>query len=115
MLHEAEKICDSICLIEGGQVILDGTLAEVRAAFPLRSLRVAWADETEPPAGLDGVRHVEKHEGSWRLTIDEGTDPSALLPQLAAAGRLTFFSADGPASARSSWRRWPGSAAEVAA
>ena len=96
MLHEAEKICDSICLIEGGQVILDGTMTEVRAAFPLRSLRVAWADGTEPPAGLDGVRHVEKHEGSWRLTIDEGTDPSALLPQLAAAGRLTFFSAGRP-------------------
>ena len=96
MLHEAEKICDAICLIDDGEVILDGTMAEVRAAFPLRSVRVAWADDAEPPADLPGVRHRERSEGSWRLTVDEDVDPDALLPVLAAAGRLTFFSANRP-------------------
>ncbi|MFO7608193.1 MAG: ATP-binding cassette domain-containing protein [Candidatus Krumholzibacteriia bacterium] len=96
MLHEAEKICDAICLIEGGEVILDGTMAAVRAAFPLRSVRVAWEGDAAPPAGLPDVTHAEHHEGSWRLTLAEGADPTALLPHLAAAGRLTFFSANRP-------------------
>jgi ABC-2 type transport system ATP-binding protein len=96
MLAEADKICDAICLIEDGEVILDGTMAAVRAAFPLRSVRVAWEGDIEPPSGLPGVRHVESSEGSWRLTLEEDADPGALLPRLTAAGRLTLFSANRP-------------------
>jgi ABC-2 type transport system ATP-binding protein len=96
MLAEAEKICDAICLIEGGEVILDGTMAAVRAQFPLQSVRVAWDDETEPPADLPGVLRREHNEGSWRLTLDAGTAARDLLPALTAAGPLTLFSANRP-------------------
>ncbi len=96
MLAEAEKICDAICLIEGGEVILDGTLDEVRSRFPLQSVRVAWDDGTEPPAGLAGVTHQEFVEGRWQLTLAEGVDPRSLLPDLTAAGPLTLFSANRP-------------------
>jgi ABC-2 type transport system ATP-binding protein len=96
MLAEAEKICDFICLIEGGQVIIDGSMDEVRANFPLRSVRVAYADPTEPPADLSGILHREKHEGSWRLMLDEGAAPGDLLARLSAAGPLTLYSANRP-------------------
>ncbi len=96
MLHEAEKVCDAICLIDDGAVILDGTMAEVRAAFPLRSVRVAWDGDVQPPADLPGVARTEASEGGWLLTVDEGVDPASLLTRLAAAGRLTYFSAGRP-------------------
>jgi len=96
MLHEAEKVCDAICLIDDGRVILDGTMAEVRAAFPLRSVRVAWDGDVQPPADLQGVTRMEESEGGWLLTVGEGVDPAALLPRLAEAGRLTYFSAGRP-------------------
>ncbi len=96
MLAEAEKICDSICLIEDGRVILDGSLDRVRADFPLRSVRVAWADGAAPPDDLPGVVARERSEGAWRLTLAEGADPQALLPALSAAGRLTLFAANRP-------------------
>jgi len=96
MLSEAEKICDAICLIEGGEVIVDGTMADVRAGFPLRSVRVAWDGNVEPPAELAGVLHREFNEGTWQLTLAEGIDPPTLLPPLTAAGPLTLFSANRP-------------------
>ncbi len=96
MLAEAEKICDSICLIEGGEIIIDGSLEEVRAGFPLKSVRVAWKDGGSPPDDLPGVLHRELHEGSWRLTLAEGYEPQNLLPLLSAAGPLTLFSANRP-------------------
>jgi ABC-2 type transport system ATP-binding protein len=96
MLAEAERICDAICLIEGGQKILDGSLPEVRAAFPLRAVRVAWDGEVSPPADLPGVTQQEFHEGSWRLLLEDGADPRALLPRLQAAGPLTLFAANRP-------------------
>jgi ABC-2 type transport system ATP-binding protein len=96
MLSEAEKICDFICLIEGGEIILDGPLEKVRADFPLQSLRVAWEGSPEPPPDLPGVLHREKSEGSWRLTLAEGINPRDLLPELMAYGPLTLFSANRP-------------------
>jgi len=96
MLSEAEKICDSICLIEGGEIILDGPLEKIRADFPLESVRVAWEGNPEPPADLPGVLHREKSEGSWRLTLAEGVNPRELLPDLMAFGPLTLFSANRP-------------------
>ncbi len=96
MLAEAEKICDAICLIEGGEVILDGTLDEVRERFPLKSVRVAWEGDVEPPADLAGVTRQKFVEGHWQLTLAEGADPRSLLPALLAAGPLTLFSANRP-------------------
>jgi ABC-2 type transport system ATP-binding protein len=96
MLAEAEKICDAICLIEGGEVILDGTMDEVRRLFPLHSVRVAYSDGAEPPPDLPGIIAREPSEGGWRLTLDEGADPQALLPVLTAAGPLALFAAHRP-------------------
>ena len=96
MLAEAEKICDAICLIEGGEVILDGPLDRIRAEFPLQSLQVAWEGAVEPPATLPGVVRSELSGGIWRLTLEVGIDPRSLLPQLMAAGPLTLFSANRP-------------------
>lgn len=96
MLAEAERICDAICLIEGGEKILDGSLPSVRASFPLRSVRVAWEGELAPPDDLPGIAHRELHEGSWRLMLEEGADTQALLPRLQAVGQLTLFSANRP-------------------
>jgi ABC-2 type transport system ATP-binding protein len=96
MLAEAEKICDSICLIEAGEVIVDGTLDEVRTGFPMRSVHVAWEGDVQPPQNLPGVRHQELHQGVWHLMLEEGTDPRDLLPALTGAGSIALFSANRP-------------------
>jgi ABC-2 type transport system ATP-binding protein len=96
MLAEAEKICDAICLIEGGEKILDGTLDAVRQEFPMHSVHVAFADGSEPPAKLPQVTQRKFEDGVWRLTLVEGSDPQELLRQLAAKGALTYFSANRP-------------------
>lgn len=96
MLAEAEKICDAICLIEGGQKILDGTLDRVRAEFPFQSVRVAYADGREPSAVLPGVVGRVRDEGVWKLTLEKGADAQALLRILADAGPVSLFSANRP-------------------
>ncbi len=96
MLAEAEKICDSICLIEGGKVIIDGPLDRVRAEFPLRSVRVAWEQDVTPPEGLPGVVRMARNEGTWRLTLGGDADLDALLDVLTGLGRLTLYAANRP-------------------
>lgn len=96
MLSEAEKVCDSICLIEGGELIVDGTMEDVRRDFRLKSIQVAYDDDTSVPEDLPGVLHREFKEGTWRLTLGEGVDPNGLLPLLAAVGPVSLFSANRP-------------------
>jgi ABC-2 type transport system ATP-binding protein len=96
MLAEAEKICDAICLIDGGVKILDGPLDEVREAFPLRVVQVAYVDGREPPAELPSVVDRKREDGVWRLVLAEGADPRGLLPILHEAGPLSLFAANRP-------------------
>ena len=96
MLAEAERLCDAVCLIEGGVKILDGSLAAVREAFPFQMVRVAYRNGNEPPADLPGVADRRLEEGAWRLELAPGHDPQALLTPLAAAGPLSLFSANRP-------------------
>jgi len=96
MLAEAERICDSVCLIEGGVKILDGTLSEVREAFPFHLVKVAYKDGAEPPADLPGVADRVLDEGTWRLALEPGRDPQTLLAPLSAAGPLSLFAANRP-------------------
>ncbi|MBU8870750.1 MAG: ATP-binding cassette domain-containing protein [Gemmatimonadales bacterium] len=96
MLAEAEKICDSICLIEGGEVIVNGSLDEVRAGFPMRSVHVAWEGDVQPPEHLPGVTNQEFVQGVWHLMMADGADSGKLLSVLSEAGPLTLFSANRP-------------------
>jgi len=96
MLAEAERLCDSVCLIEAGEKILDGSLDEVRQSFAFHMVRVAYRDGTEPPADLPGVTGRRLDEGTWRLELEADHDPGTLLEPLAAAGPLSLFSANRP-------------------
>jgi ABC-2 type transport system ATP-binding protein len=96
MLAEAERLCDAVCLIEGGQKILDGPLADVRAAFPFHMVRVAYQGDHEPPVDLPGVNDRRLDEGTWRLELEPDRNPQSLLEPLAAAGPLSLFAANRP-------------------
>jgi ABC-2 type transport system ATP-binding protein len=96
MLAEAEQICDAICLIEGGEKILDGTLDDIRRDFPLHSIQLAYADGRQPPPEIAGISQQEFEAGVWRLTLHEESDPQQLLNELAQAGPVSLFSANRP-------------------
>ena len=96
MLAEAEQLCDAICLIEGGEKILDGSLEQVREGFPLRSVKVVFTNGEEVPDGLPDVTQRERDGDGWRLTLREGADVDGLHDRLRAHGSLSLFSANRP-------------------
>jgi ABC-2 type transport system ATP-binding protein len=96
MLAEAEKICDAICLIDGGQKILDGALEVVRREFSSHLVQIAFADGREPPASLPEITHRKFEEGIWHLSLAGGTDPQQVLQKLQASGPVSLFTANRP-------------------
>lgn len=96
MLAQAERLCDHICLIEGGEVVVDGTIDIVRDRFPQDSIRAAFTEGVAMPESLPGVARIERDENAWRLTLEPETDPQRVLDALREHGPISLFAARRP-------------------
>jgi ABC-2 type transport system ATP-binding protein len=92
-MFQIEHVCREFCIVAGGVVRANGTLAALRDGFPSRTLRVApdlpairavfaAAGAGEPTRGDDGDLAYE---------FPRGTDFGALLRAAVAAGPLETF------------------------
>ena len=95
-LELVERLCDQVVIIESGEVVASGAIAELRRRAAPRHLRV----ELEPPAGADGswaarlpgVEVVRADGDAVVLALPEDGDEQAVLGQAMAVGRVRHFS-----------------------
>ena len=78
-----EALCDRILLINRGQAVLYGPLAEIKRDYAPNAVQVR---ASHVPAGLPGVVEVEPENGSFNLALAEGTNPQAVLRALLDRG-----------------------------
>jgi ABC-2 type transport system ATP-binding protein len=85
-----EAMCDRIALIDHGQVILAGTVAEVRRQFSRNILHLHGSGRLPD---LPGVIDIEQRTASdWFLTLAEETRVEAILQTVIAAPDFTLDS-----------------------
>ncbi len=78
-----ESLCDRIALIHRGQVVLQGTVAEVRRQFATNILYLNGNGEL---ANLAGVLNIERRTASdWYLTLAADTTPQTVLQAILEA------------------------------
>jgi ABC-2 type transport system ATP-binding protein len=94
-LDLVEDLCESIVLIDRGQVVLEGRLRELRADSPDRFLRV---DIDVDDAWLGGlpVRRVERDATGSRLLLAPGARATDVLDAIRARGEVTDFGVEAP-------------------
>jgi len=82
-MHQVEELCDRIVMINDGQVILSGSVSEIRRRFQGGDLRVVCT----PCLGeLEGVSEVKRQGRNLILRLLPGTEPTMILHQLLAQG-----------------------------
>jgi ABC-2 type transport system ATP-binding protein len=90
ILEQAEKLCDSVCIIARGSKVLDGTVAEVKRGHSGRHVVVAVERGFESVRVLlDDPKLVAKSDNYGQyaeLELAEGADPQLLLRGLVNAG-----------------------------
>jgi ABC-2 type transport system ATP-binding protein len=91
LMDNAERLCDAVCIIARGEVVLDGPLAEVKAQHGGR--HVALALESGDGIGeiLGDRRLVKRVDDSNRyfeVELADGADPQELLRRVMAAGAM---------------------------
>jgi ABC-2 type transport system ATP-binding protein len=97
LMEHAEQLCDAVCILSRGQLVLDGNLAEVKRQAREARRRVVVEIENAPaaadaiPAPLQpgvcaaiGAISVEK--GRYMIDLAEGASAGEILRHLAAAG-----------------------------
>lgn len=96
LMDQAERLCESVCLICRAEKILDGDLSEIKRRE--RSGAVALDYEGDD-AWLDGapVGAIERTASGVRVRLQEGEDPQALLHRAVSAGvKISRFEIEEP-------------------
>ncbi|MDB4876987.1 MAG: transporter related protein [Gemmatimonadetes bacterium] len=91
VMDNAEKMCDSVCIISGGVKVLDGRVTDVKRAVGVRHVALAVAGDVQNGVG-DVLRDralVTKMEGNtnyFELELAPNADSQTLLRRLIDAG-----------------------------
>ncbi len=90
LMDNAERLCDSVCIIARGEKVLDGTVAGVKAEHAGRFVAVACDNANEPAVQAimrdrTLVRNVDDQNTFFELEMVPGTDPQLLLTRLVEA------------------------------
>lgn len=89
-MNQVEQLCDRLVLINHGQVLLQGELSEIRNHF--RTNEVIIEALNPLPEKLNGVSRIEKLNGAYRLSPQEGLSSQELLNELITQGiKLNSF------------------------
>jgi len=90
-MDQAEKLCDAICLINGGRAIVQGNLREIKSQYGERFVRIDYAGANGLLAGHPMVEVRRDFGNHLELKLRAGADPQELLRAAAAAARISRF------------------------
>jgi ABC-2 type transport system ATP-binding protein len=91
LMDNAERLCDSVCIVARGEKVLDGSVAAVKAENAGRTVAVAL-DGGATPAVMQVlgdrtlVDRLDDHSRYFEVELHPGADAQALLQRLMAAG-----------------------------
>jgi ABC-2 type transport system ATP-binding protein len=91
VMHEAERLCDFIVLINQGRVVVDGTLDEIRAGHESHTISVELEGDGDFIRLLRQVAAVKPEGRRLNVTLKNGADPQDLLKALVERARVRAF------------------------
>ena len=84
-MEQVEQLCDDICLVAKGEVVLSGPLRDIKRSYERDKLALefegtaSFLNEMERTGALEVVRH---HEDLRILHLAYGTDARSILEHL---------------------------------
>jgi ABC-2 type transport system ATP-binding protein len=90
-METVERLCDEIALINNGEKILDGPLAEVKRRYGKNTVAIAFDGDGSFLASLPGVRTVSNDGHYMEIQMADGTDPQSILREATSRLRVSRF------------------------
>jgi ABC-2 type transport system ATP-binding protein len=91
LMDNAERLCDSVCIIARGEKVLDGGVSQVKAEHGGRHVALALEATSRDGIGeiFDDralVKRVDDSNRFFEVELADGADPQELLHRVVAAG-----------------------------
>jgi ABC-2 type transport system ATP-binding protein len=95
-MEMAERLCDHICLISHGRVILTGGLKEIKRQVAGNAYRLVAEGNLSLVEGLPEVEHAVVHEGTVKLLLRPEVEGSDALRRMVELVRVHEFRSEEP-------------------
>ena len=91
VMEQVERMCQSICLINRGRVVVEGRLTEIKQRYGTNSVALGFDGNGEFLRTLPAVAHADLH-GNWaELRLRDGAAPRAILEAAMAQLQVKRF------------------------
>jgi ABC-2 type transport system ATP-binding protein len=90
-MDTVERLCDRVALINRGEKVLDGAVAEVKARHGKNTVVLAYEGDGSFLASVPGVVRVSEFGHHVEIKLADGADPQPLLREAAARLRVRRF------------------------
>jgi ABC-2 type transport system ATP-binding protein len=90
-MDSAEKLCDEICLINKGNIVLEGSIKTVKQKFGTNSLHLEYDGDGKFLSSLPFVKKANVYENYAELLIEQGTRSVDILNSINARLELRKF------------------------
>jgi len=81
-MESAEKLCDEICLIDHGRIVVEGTLKNVKKQFGQNSLHIEYNGDGSFLESMPQVKTAVVYENYAELVLNDSAGSRDILPQL---------------------------------
>ena len=92
LMDNAERLCDAVCIIARGEIVLDGPLGEVKARHGGRHIALSIdsvnGNVSHILSDASLVRRVDDSNRYLEVELADGADPQELLRRVVASGAL---------------------------
>ena len=96
VMEHAEKLCQHVCLISQGRVVLDGELAELKRARGGNVFRLVADGDCDRLSTVAGIQQVVVANNHRRLFLAPGVDGADVLRELVSFLQVREFRSEEP-------------------
>ena len=86
-----EQMCDRVVLINKGEKVLDGRVADIKASYGKNTINLAFEGDGSFLKAVPGVAAVTDHGRYAELKLGPGADPQSILRAVSEKLRITKF------------------------
>lgn len=90
-MDSAEKLCDEICLINHGKIVLEGSLKEVKQKFGKNSVHIEYVGDGSFISALPNVKKATVYENYAELQLNGDISSRELLSSVSSKVEIRKF------------------------
>ena len=95
-MEQVEMICDNICLINRGEAVLEGGLADIKRQYGKNTILLDYQGDIAFLRNLPAVEKIDDYGRSAEIRLREGADAQSVLAGLAGRVRVGRFEIQEP-------------------